>query len=83
MVFDKLPDNRKRNLHRIHRQDLDNPILDLAHALGDETVGFEAFEQMVRDAAARDGRVVLAERSMPILWRDHRCWSGETLRACG
>lgn len=78
MVFDKLPDNRKRNLHRIHRQDLDNPILDLAHALGDETVGFEAFEQMVRDAAARDGRVVLAERvdadlmarSPVLVWRN-------------
>ena len=34
MVFDKLPSARRLELHRIHRQTEDNPILDLAHALG-------------------------------------------------
>ncbi|MBL9048258.1 MAG: AAA family ATPase, partial [Tabrizicola sp.] len=34
MVFDKLGDSRKLVLSRIHRQAEDNPILDLAHALG-------------------------------------------------
>ena len=35
MVFDRLPEARKLTLHRIHRQEEDNPILDLAHALAD------------------------------------------------
>ncbi|MDH5798091.1 MAG: AAA family ATPase, partial [Paracoccaceae bacterium] len=33
MVFDKLPEKRTKVLHRIHRQEIDSPILDLAHAL--------------------------------------------------
>jgi exodeoxyribonuclease-5 len=40
MVFDKLSEGRKLILHRIHRQTEDNPILDLAHALGDDRLGF-------------------------------------------
>ena len=78
MVFDKLPDARKLVLHRIHRQETDNPILDLAHALGDDSLTFEAFEKMVEDAAASDPRVIRAERveadkmarSPVLVWRN-------------
>lgn len=78
MVFERLPEKSKHILHRIHRQTQDNPILDLAHALSDESLGFEAFEQMIRDAAARDPRVVWAERvesdlmarSPVLVWRN-------------
>jgi exodeoxyribonuclease-5 len=65
-------------LHRVHRQDADNPILDLAHALGDPDLSFQDFEAMVHDAAMRDDRVVIAQRAdaaamarAPILvWRN-------------
>ena len=78
MVFERLPDKSKHVLHRIHRQAEDNPILDLAHMLGDESVGFEAFERAVQEAAARDDRVVWAERvecdlmarSPVLVWRN-------------
>ena len=78
MVFDGLPERRKLVLHRIHRQDLDNPILDLAHALSDESLHFEAFERMIADAARSDPRVVMAERvesdlmarSPVLVWRN-------------
>ena len=78
MVFDALPERRVMTLHRIHRQDLDNPILDLAHALADESLGFEDFEQMVGEAAEQDDRVVLAQRveadkmarSPVLVWRN-------------
>lgn len=78
MVFDTLPEPRKLVLHRIHRQDTDNPILDLAHALGDENLTFEGFERMVEEAAARDDRVVVAPRveagmmarSPVLVWRN-------------
>ncbi|WP_102226196.1 ATP-dependent DNA helicase [Acidimangrovimonas sediminis] len=78
MVFDSFPEARKLTLHRIHRQADDNPILDLAHALGDPQLGFEEFEGMVRDAARRDDRVVMAERvesalmarSPVLVWRN-------------
>jgi exodeoxyribonuclease-5 len=63
MTFDKLPSGAKQVLSRIHRQAADNPILDLAHALADPDVGFERFERMVEDAAARDPRVEVAERA--------------------
>ena len=62
MVFDRLPATRRLVLNRIHRQTEGNPILDLAHALGDEALRFDQFERMVEDAAARDSRVLLAER---------------------
>ncbi|PVA07186.1 ATP-dependent DNA helicase [Thalassorhabdomicrobium marinisediminis] len=62
MVFDTLPDSRKRILSRVHRQTADNPILDLAHALADPQVDFYAFERLVEEAAARDDRVVMAQR---------------------
>ncbi|WP_284162631.1 AAA family ATPase [Frigidibacter sp. SD6-1] len=78
MVFDKLPSGRRLHLHRVHRQAEDNPILDLAHALGDEALQFETFEQMVADAARRDDRVVWSERvdaglmarSPALVWRN-------------
>ena len=78
MVFDALPEPRKLVLHRIHRQDLGNPILDLAHALSDDALQFEAFERMIADAARSDPRVVMAERvesdlmarSPVLVWRN-------------
>jgi exodeoxyribonuclease V len=78
MVFDKLSEGRKLILQRIHRQAEDNPILDLAHALGDERLGFEDFEAMVQDKARADDRVVWAERvdaglmarSPVLVWRN-------------
>ncbi len=78
MVFDSLPEPRKLTLSRVHRQDLDNPILDLAHALGRDDLGFEAFERMIEDAAASDDRVVVAPRveagmmarSPVLVWRN-------------
>lgn len=63
MAFDALPAPAKLTLGRVHRQAADSPILDLAHALQDETVTFDAFERMVEDAARRDDRVVVAERA--------------------
>ncbi len=78
MVFERLPEARKHVLHRIHRQAEDNPILDLAHMLGDESTGFEEFERAIEMAAARDERVVWAERvesdlmarSPVLVWRN-------------
>ncbi|MCR9087384.1 MAG: AAA family ATPase [Rhodobacteraceae bacterium] len=78
MVFDRLPEPRRLTLSRVHRQTEDNPILDLAHALGDPDLGFERFEAMVEEAAGRDDRVVIAERvqagpmarSPVLVWRN-------------
>ncbi|SFP36264.1 ATP-dependent DNA helicase [Tranquillimonas alkanivorans] len=78
MVFDTLPDEGKLVLNRIHRQERDNPILDLAHALADENLTFEGFERMVEDAARKDDRVVLGQRvesdlmarSPVLVWRN-------------
>ncbi|MGI9389272.1 MAG: AAA family ATPase [Boseongicola sp.] len=78
MVFDNLPAPLKLTLSRIHRQDLDNPILDLAHVLGDDSLEFEAFERLVDEAAKKDDRVVVAERvdadmmarSPVLVWRN-------------
>ncbi len=78
MVFDSLPAPRKLTLSRIHRQDADNPILDLAHALADPALEFETFERMIEDAARRDPRVVVAQRveadlmarSPVLVWRN-------------
>ncbi len=62
MVFDKLPEPRKLSLARVHRQDADNPILDLAHALADPELEFHDFERMVEDTARQDDRVVWGQR---------------------
>lgn len=63
MAFDNIPEERRIMLHRVHRQQGDNPILDLAHALADPDLGFADFEALVRSAAARDDRVVIARRA--------------------
>ena len=78
MVFDKLPEGRKLILHRIHRQTQDNPILDLAHALADDSLGFDDFQALVQEKARADDRVVWAERveaglmarSPVLVWRN-------------
>jgi len=62
MVFETLPEARVKVLERVHRQDAGNPILDLAHALADPMVDFYAFEKLIAEAAARDERVVMAQR---------------------
>ncbi len=78
MVFEKLPETRIMNLSRVHRQEADNPILDLAHALADPDLGFEQFERMIEDASKRDDRVIwgqrvevdLMARSPVLVWRN-------------
>ena len=40
MVFETMPPKRLKSLSRVHRQDADNPILDLAHALADPMLDF-------------------------------------------
>ncbi|WP_114964361.1 ATP-dependent DNA helicase [Alkalilacustris brevis] len=78
MVFDTLAPAQKLELQRIHRQAEGNPILDLAHALADPALTFDAFERMVEAAAREDDRVVLARRveadlmarSPVLVWRN-------------
>ncbi len=78
MVFERLAPARRMMLNRIHRQAQDNPILDLAHALADDSLRFEDFERMVEHAAQRDDRVVWAgsvdadmmARSPCLVWRN-------------
>ena len=78
MVFETLPESRRLTLTRVHRQEGDSPILDLAHALADPEVDFHAFERLVEEAAARDARVVMAPRveaelmarSPVLVWRN-------------
>ena len=78
MVFDRLKGPRRLELSRIHRQAKGNPILDLAHALSDDSVGFETFERMIEDFAQKDDRIVLAPRvdsdkmarSPVLVWRN-------------
>ena len=78
MVFETLDPSQVLNLNRIHRQDADNPILDLAHALADPQLDFYAFERMVEDISRTDDRVVLGQRvevdlmarSPVLVWRN-------------
>ena len=78
MVFDRLAAPQRLVLSRIHRQRDDSPILDLAHALADPALEFDAFQRMVGEAAARDPRVIWAERvssdlmaqSPVLVWRN-------------
>lgn len=78
MVFETLPTPKVLILNRIHRQDAGNPILDLAHALADPMLDFYNFEKMVKEAAAKDERVVMAQRveadlmarSPVLVWRN-------------
>ena len=59
MVFDALEDEKKVNLYRIHRQEQDNPILDLAHSLADPKVTFTDFEKQIFEISETDERVIL------------------------
>lgn len=78
MAFESIRKSRCHYLNRIHRQETDNPILDLAHALADENLTFESFEAMIEQAAHRDDRVVVAPsvnadlmaRSPCLVWRN-------------
>lgn len=78
MVFDEFPKGRRLLLNRVHRQKNDNPILDLAHALGDPELTFSDFERMIEDAAQKDDRVVMGQRveadlmarSPVLVWRN-------------
>ena len=78
MVFDRFTGDDHLHLDRVHRQEADSPILDLAHALGDESLEFHDFERMIEEAAARDDRVVVANRvdsdlmarSPVLVWRN-------------
>ena len=78
MVFESLPAPARLELSRVHRQDADNPILDLAHALADPALEFYDFERMIEQAAARDERVQWAQRvevdlmarSPVLVWRN-------------
>lgn len=78
MVFEKLPADQRMELHRIHRQQADNPILDLAHALADPQLSFDDFERMIEEASRKDDRVVYAQRvevdlmarSPVLVWRN-------------
>lgn len=63
MVFETLPEERVLALSRIHRQEADNPILDLAHLLSEPGLSFEAFEAELRRLAGQDDRVMLAARA--------------------
>ncbi len=63
MVFERLAEEDRLHLSRIHRQEADSPILDLAHALADPALSFEGFERLVEQAAARDSRVEVAPRA--------------------
>ncbi len=80
MAFDKVDKKHTLVLSRVHRQEQDSPILDLAHALSDPALTFEAFERMIEQAAAKDDRVVIAPRveaslmaRSPVL-----CWRNAT-----
>jgi len=63
MVFETLPAASRLELHRVHRQAADSPILDLADALGDPDIAFDDFERLVEDAARRDPRVEVRPRA--------------------
>ncbi len=80
MAFDKVDKKHTLVLSRVHRQEQDSPILDLAHALSDPALTFETFERMIEQAAAKDDRVVIAPRveaslmaRSPVL-----CWRNAT-----
>ncbi len=78
MVFDSVPVTKRRELSRIHRQEAESPILDLAHALADPDLTFDQFETMVEEKARQDERVVwgqrvevdLMARSPVLVWRN-------------
>ncbi len=79
MVFDQIEEEKILDLTRVHRQAEDNPILDLAHLLG-QNISFEEFEAAVRDHAVRDERVEVAPRISTDLMRESPvlCWRNAT-----
>ncbi|MEM8823771.1 MAG: AAA family ATPase [Pseudomonadota bacterium] len=78
MVFDRFQGDDHMHLSRVHRQEADSPILDLAHSLGDPALDFYSFEQMIEEAAQADDRVQVASRvdsdlmarSPVLVWRN-------------
>lgn len=78
MVFDSVPAKHRKELSRVHRQEAESPILDLAHALSDPDLQFDQFERMVEEKAREDDRVVWAQRvevdlmarSPALVWRN-------------
>lgn len=80
MIFDTLAADRRHALSRIHRQAADNPILDLAHLLGEPGLAFETFEAELGRAARRDDRIVVASRADADLMRASPvlCWRNKT-----
>ena len=78
MVFDDIDDTKKINLYRVHRQESDNPILDLAHCLADPDITFKDFENKVFEASKVDDRIIVNERvisdmmarSPVLVWRN-------------
>ncbi len=63
MVFDRFDGSKQMELSRIYRQAADNPILDLAHALSEDGLEFDEFEDRIAEAALRDERVVIGSRA--------------------
>lgn len=63
MAFDSIPAEAKTTLTEVHRQSGGNPIIDLAYALEDPALEFRDFEALIREAASRDDRVIIAERA--------------------
>ena len=78
MVFESLNDDRKIYLSRVHRQSSDNPILDLAHALGNPQLTFSDFEGLIAEVSKTDSRIIqasrvnadLMSRSPVLVWRN-------------
>jgi exodeoxyribonuclease V len=78
MVFDTAEGASEGHLSRIHRQAQDNPILDLAHALGDPALASRTFERRMEALARGDDRIVwaprvdadLMARSPVLVWRN-------------
>ena len=78
MVFESLNDDRKIYLSRVHRQSSDNPILDLAHALGNPKLTFSDFEGLITEVSKTDSRIIqasrvnadLMSRSPVLVWRN-------------
>ena len=78
MVFESLDEDRKIYLSRVHRQSSDNPILDLAHALGNPQITFSDFESLIEEVSKTDKRIIrasrvnadLMSRSPVLVWRN-------------
>jgi exodeoxyribonuclease V len=83
MVFDRLPPKDRVELSTVHRQAEGNPILDLAHALGDPELDFPDFERAIEQAASHDDRIVVAGRADADGMARHRFSSGGTRPASG